>query len=393
MFANFLIGLREGLEATLVVSILIAYLVRMERRDQLAPIWLGVGVAVLLSIGFGAILTFTSSQLTFEQQEVFGGIASIIAVAFVTGMIFWMRRQARHMRRDLDGKMAAALHVGAGALAATAFIAVVREGLETALFFWSAAQASSSTAQPLIGFLLGIGTAITLGWMLYRRAITMNLHRFFTWTGAALIVVAAGVLSYGVHDLQEAGVLPGLTNLAFDVSAQVPADSWYGTLLKGIFNFQPETTVLQAAVWTIYVVVVLSFFLRGNGLIARLRGSSAQAGTVAAVLLIFVAGGCGGKKQTDGEIEVTATDNACTTETKAVKAGMYKVEASNEGKKVNEVYVYGAGSAIVAEVEDLAPGLKRDFTVDLKPGSYEIACKPGMKGAGIRTPLKVTAAP
>ncbi len=143
MFANFLIGLREGLEATLVVSILIAYLVQIERRDRLAPIWIGVGAAVLLSVAFGAILTFTSSQLTFEQQEIFGGVTSIIAVGFVTGMIFWMRRTARTMRHDLDGKMAAALEVGAVALAVTAFIAVAREGLETALFFWSAAQASS----------------------------------------------------------------------------------------------------------------------------------------------------------------------------------------------------------------------------------------------------------
>lgn len=392
MFANFLIGLREGLEATLVVTILIAYLVQIDRRDRLTPIWLGVGAAVLLSVGFGALLTFTSSQLTFEQKEIFGGVTSIVAVGFVTGMIFWMRRTARTMRRDLDGKMAAALQVGAVALVATAFIAVVREGLETALFFWSAAQASSSTMQPLIGFLLGIGTAVTLGFLLYRHVITMNLHKFFTWTGAALIVVAAGVLSYGVHDLQEAGVLPGLNNLAFDVSAQIPPDSWYAALLKGVFNFQPATTVLQAVVWSVYMLIVMSLFLRGNGLIARLRGNAAQAGTAAAVLLVFIAGGCGSEKKADGEIVINATDTACPTDTKTVTAGSYKIKVVNGGKQVTEVYVYGSGGAIAGEVEDVAPGLTRDFTVDLKPGQYELACKPGMKGNGIRTPLTVTAA-
>jgi high-affinity iron transporter len=394
MFANYLIGLREGLEATLVVSILIAYLVQMERRDRLKPVWLGVALAIILSVSFGAALTFTSAQLSFEQQEIFGGVASIIAVGFVTWMIFWMRRTARTLRHDLDGKMAAALQVGAAALVTTAFLAVAREGLETALFFWSAAQASSSTIQPLLGFGLGIATAVVLGWLLYRRAITLNLQRFFTWTGAGLILVAAGVLAYGLHDLQEAGVLPGLGNLAFDVSTQVPADSWYGTLLKGVFNFSPQTTVLQAIAWSLYVGIVMTLFLRGNGFIARLRGGATQAGSAAAVLLVLLVGGCGNDStaSTDG-LNVTAKDNSCDVNKGEIAAGTHSVAVENKGSKVNEVYVYAVGNRIMGEVENVTPGIKRSFKVTLTPGAYELACKPGMVGDGIRQPLKVTGKP
>ena len=262
MFANFLIGLREGLEAALVVSILIAYLVKSGRRDRTPPIWLGVAAAVVLSVAFGALLTFTSSQLSFRAQEAFGGTLSIIAVGFVTWMIFWMRRTARTLSRELRGRVETALAVSGAALAVTAFLAVGREGLETSLFIWSAAQATGQTTDPLLGAALGLLTAVVLGYLFYRGALKINLSRFFTWTGAALIVVAAGVLAYGVHDLQEAALLPGLNSLAFDVSGTIRPDSWLGTLLRGTINFTPQTTWLQAAAWLLYVVPVGWLFLR-----------------------------------------------------------------------------------------------------------------------------------
>ena len=264
MLGNYLIGLREGLEAALVVSILVAYLVRVERRDRLAAVTGGVSVAVAVSVAFGAMLTYTSTSLlrTFEAQEAFGGTLSIVAVGLVTWMVFWMRRAARSMKAELTGRLEAALVVGTVAVGVTAFIAVAREGLETALFFWSAVQAAESTAAPVSGFSLGILTAVVIAWLLYRRTVRLDLRRFFTWTGAGLVLVAAGVLAYGIHDLQEAGWLPGLSTLAFDISAQVPPGSWYGTLLKGTLNFTPQTTVLQAVVWVGYVVPVLVLFLR-----------------------------------------------------------------------------------------------------------------------------------
>ncbi|MEP6600039.1 MAG: iron uptake transporter permease EfeU [Actinomycetota bacterium] len=264
MFGNYLIGLREGLEASLIVSILVAYLVKVGRGDRLRVVWTGVGIAVAVSIGLGALLSYTSTNLlsTFESREIFGGVLSLIAVAFVTAMVFWMRRTARHMRAELGGRLDTALAVGSVAVLLTAFLAVAREGLETALFFWSAVQAAESTAAPVSGFSLGLASAVVLAWLLYRRSVTLNLATFFAWTGAGLIVVAAGVVGYAVHDLQEGGIIPGLNSLAFDVSAQIPPGSWYGALLKGVLNFSPATSVVQAVAYLAYLVPVMILFLR-----------------------------------------------------------------------------------------------------------------------------------
>lgn len=266
MFSNYLIGLREGLEASLVVCILIAYLVKTERRDALKPIWIGIAVAVAIALGFGCALEFGSQELTFKAQEALGGSLSILAVVLVTWMVFWMRRTARHLKAELHGKLDAALRMGTGALVATAFLAVGREGLETSLFVWASVHAAGDgTPRPLIGVGLGIATAVVLGWLFYRGALKINLARFFTWTGGMLVVVAAGVLAYGFHDLQEADWLPGLNDKAFDISGAIPPDSWYGTLLKGVFNFQPDPTVLQVTVWLLYLVPTLALFLAPVG--------------------------------------------------------------------------------------------------------------------------------
>jgi high-affinity iron transporter len=269
MLGNYLIGLREGLEASLVVTILIAYLVRSGRTRLLPRIWAGVGFAVVTSLAFGALLTYGPRGLTFQAQEAIGGTLSIIAVVFVTWMIFWMRRAARGLAGELRGQIDKAAGAGRWSLVVVAALAVGREGLETALFLWAATQTATGAhtaatvpaLQPITGAVLGIATAVALGYLLYRGAVRINLTRFFTWTGAFLIVVAAGVLGYGVHDLQEAGVLPGLNSLAFDVSAHVDDGSWYGAVLKGVFNFSPQTTWLQAAVWTAYLVVTMTLFL------------------------------------------------------------------------------------------------------------------------------------
>ncbi|EWT02441.1 iron transporter [Intrasporangium oryzae NRRL B-24470] len=261
--SNALIGLREGLEAALVVVILVAFLVKTDRRWALRYVWLGVGVAVALAVALGAILTYGTSQLSFEAQEMIGGSASILAVAFVTGMVFWMRTASRTMSGELKGRLDKALDLGPLAIALVGFLGVGREGLETAIFFYATTQAAGQgNNQPLLGWVLGLGGAIVLGWLIYRGAVKINLAKFFRYTGILLILVAGGILAYGIHDLQEAGVLPGLNTLAFDVSSTINPDSWYATLLKGIFNFTPATTVLQAIAWTLYVGVVLTLFLR-----------------------------------------------------------------------------------------------------------------------------------
>ncbi len=271
MLANYLIGLREGLEASLVVVILIAYLVKSDRRQLLPRLWAGVAVAIAVSLAFGALLTFGPRRLTFEAQEAIGGILSIVAVCFVTWMVFWMASHARGLSGELRGKVDKAADAGRASLAVVAMLAVGREGLETALFLWAATQAATSadgsTTTPLVGALLGILTAVAMGYAFYKGVLRINLARFFAWTGVILIVVAAGVLAYGVHDLQEAGILPGLNSLAFDVSKQIPPTSWRGTILKGTVNFSPATTWLEAITWVAYVVPTLALFL------ARIRSN------------------------------------------------------------------------------------------------------------------------
>jgi high-affinity iron transporter len=262
MFSNFLIGLREGLEASLVVGIIVAYLVRTGKRAWLLPVWLGVGAAVAASLGVGALLTFTSHELSFKAQEGFAGIMSIVAVAMVTAMVFWMRAQSQYLKSELQAKVDLALGGGAMAVTLMAFLAVGREGLETALFLWPALRAAGSGVAPGAGAVLGLTTSILVGWLLYRHSVSLNLARFFRITGAALVVVAAGVLAYGIHDLQEAGVVAGLHAVAFDITRQVPPSSWYGTLLKGVFNFNGAPSWLELIAYFAYLVPVLTLFFR-----------------------------------------------------------------------------------------------------------------------------------
>lgn len=276
MFANYLIGLREGLEASLVVVILLAYLVKTGRQRHIPAIWAGVAVAVLVSLGFGALLTFGPKGLTFEAQEAIGGGLSIVAVGFVTWMIFWMAASARTLSADLRGRVDQAIAAGRGAIVVMAMLAVGREGLETALFLWAATKAAArdnaSTTAPLLGALLGILTAVAIAWAINRGVLRLNLGTFFTWTGGLLIFIAAGVLAYGVHDLQEARFLPGLDRLAFDVSHVVDPNSAFAAIVKGFFNLSPAMTVLEVAVWVTYVVVVFTLFIR------QIRRPAAPAG-------------------------------------------------------------------------------------------------------------------
>jgi high-affinity iron transporter len=261
MTAIFLIGLREGLEITLVVSILVAFLVKTGRTHLLRHVWAGVAVAAALSIGFAALLQAGAARLTFTQQELFEAIASFVAVAFVTWMIFWMRRMARRIGAELRGRLEEAISLGPVAVVSVAFLAVIREGLETSILFYAAAQGASDSVRPLLGVSLGLATAVALGWLLYVSAVRINLTRFFTWTGALLVLVAAGIAKYGVHDLQEAGALPGLNDLAFDVSGAIPPETWYAELLRGMVNFTPAPTVLETVVWLAYSIPVLVLFL------------------------------------------------------------------------------------------------------------------------------------
>jgi len=259
--ASFLIGLREGLEMVLIVSVLVAYLVKTGRRQHLVPVWGGVGAAAALSIGFGWALSYVSTTvLGGPGQELFDAITSTIAVALVTWMVFWMRRTARKLSGELRGRLDGAIGLGVAAVVGIAFLSVAREGLETTLLFFAAAQGATS-ASPLLGLGVGLLTSVVIGVGLYAGAIRINLSRFFMVSGAPLVLVAAGIFKYAVHDFQEAGVLPGLTTHAFDASGWLDPGSWYGALAAGLFNITPQPTVLETIAWLVYLIPVLTLFL------------------------------------------------------------------------------------------------------------------------------------
>ena len=262
MLSTFIIALREGLEAALIVGILVAYLVKSGRKAFLAPLWAGVLLAVVASLASGAFLTFTSTELSSRGEEFFAGTTSLLAVGLVTWMVFWMKRTARHLKGQLEGQMSTAILGGPLALAGAAFFAVVREGLETSLFIYANFKTVSSTPSATVGLLLGLGVAIGLGYLIYRSSIKINLGKFFTYTGTALIVVAAGVLSYGIHEYQELGWLPGPDFFIWDVTSVIAKESLLGGILAGTIGFDTTTSWLQFIVWAAYLGIVLSLYLK-----------------------------------------------------------------------------------------------------------------------------------
>ncbi|MFF5982175.1 iron uptake transporter permease EfeU [Streptomyces olindensis] len=351
-FPSFLIGLREGLEAGLIVSVLVATLVRAGAKSRLPQVWTGVLAAVALSLSFGAVLTFTAASLSTTAQEAFGGTLSIVAVAFVTAMVFWMRRSARNLAGELKEKVTEALAMGAGVLVLTSFLAVGREGLETALFLWTTARAANESAGPMTGAGVGLVLAGGLCWGLYRRVLRIDLTRFFTVTGAVLVVIAAGVLGYGLRDLQEGGVLPGGTAYAFDLSGSVDAGSWYGTLLQGVLNLTPTMTWLQVAGYAGYLAVVMTLFVRGVAGVRTDGGAGEAAG----------AGGVPGGRA--GAVTAAVADGAAQVRDGAVAPGSAGSAAPGPAvtpARADGAAQVGAGSAAPGPAE-AAPRLRSQGT-------------------------------
>jgi high-affinity iron transporter len=260
LFGSGLIGLREGLEAAIVVTILLAFLVKSDRRDALKWVWLGVAAAIAMTVAVFLIIQFGENTISGLAAEAIAGIASVVAVAIVTTMVLWMKRAAASMSGELRSDMARALETGSLAVLALAFLAVGREGVETALFMVGYAEAQ--TAWPLIGLVTGVVVAAAIACGMYAGAVQINLAKFFKYTGVFLIVVAAGILSYGIGALQTVGWLPGLADKAFDVTSWFNWSSWYGEIIQGVFNVTPTPTMFQLAAWLAYLVIVLTIFVR-----------------------------------------------------------------------------------------------------------------------------------
>lgn len=276
--ANFLIALREGVEAALIVGVVAAYLVKVGRKNLLPKVWLGVVIAAAIPLSLGAIMTWGPYTLSFQAQEILGGTLSLVAVAMVTWMILWMSSNSRQFARKLREDTAAQLASGSDwGVVWIAFIAVAREGIETALFVWATIKSSaeSAIAAPALGVVTGLLVAVVIGWLIYTGAARINLSVFFNITGLLLIFVAAGIVSYGIGDLQESSVLPGWGVPIYDITAYLDGSlyswlttsSWWWTLLEAMFNVNASPTHLQLIGWVLYIVIILPLFLVRSGMV------------------------------------------------------------------------------------------------------------------------------
>lgn len=426
---NLMIGLREGLEAGLIVTILVSAVRKLAPERSLAPVWIGVGAALALSLSFGFVLTFTASQLSSSAQAAFVGFMSVIAVGLITWMVFFMRKTAATMSGDIKGKMAEALILGSAALAVTSFVAVAREGLETALFVWTNLQAASESAGPIVGAAIGLGIAVALCIGIYKRAIKLNFKKFFTVTGSILIVISAGVLAYGIGDLQEAGILPGQTNKAFDVSAVINNETWWFQIVRGVFNIDTIMTWFQVVAYVLYLSITLTVFLvtgrskapspkpaaatdataTTTAAVVASQASDASStasvpadapakdgapstnepistgkkwsigGAVVAVpvvLAVIFAALVGGSGSTSQSIQVT--EDACVPSWNAPPAGQSSFNIKNASTSATDIeLVTHPGGLIVAEIEVLGPSTSRDLPVNLAEGDYQWRCVTG----------------
>lgn len=257
MLPTFVIGLREGIEASLIVGIIAAFLIQRGERQALRPVWIGVAIALAISAAAAVALNVIGRSLPLRQRATMEGGLALVAVAGVTYMIVWMRRHARELKRTLESHAENALLKGSvAALVAMAFIAVLREGLETAIFMLASFQSSTNPAATGTGAVLGIAVAIALGYALYRGGLRINLARFFRMTGFVLVLVAAGLLATSVRELAEAGVISALQQRALDLSWLVAPGTVRASLLTGMLGFQPVPTVAEVVVWLLYGVPV-----------------------------------------------------------------------------------------------------------------------------------------
>lgn len=269
MAAAFFVTLREGLEAALIVGIIVAYLIKIERRDAVRAVALGVGAALLIAIVVGSAVALLVGRLPLAVQAMFEGVTAVLAVFVLTWMLFWMRRQGRAMKGELEAGVDAALDRGSTmALVGLAFVAVLREGLETVLFLLAILGSSGDVAGALLWAMAGLVVAVGIGWAIFALGVRIDLRRFFTITGVILIFVAAGLCAYAVHEFTEAGLLP-VTPVAFDLSGILPATGPVGSVLAGLFGYRSAPTILELAAYLGYLIPVLVLFIGPSWLPTR----------------------------------------------------------------------------------------------------------------------------
>lgn len=384
MLPTFVITLREGVEATLIVGIIAAFLVQEGRRDALSRVWLGVGAATVLCVAVAVGLDVVGSALPQKQQEGLETVIGLIAVAAVTYMVVWMRAHARGLKGALQDDARGALASGsAGALVAMAFLAVLREGFETSVFLLAVFQDSTDTAAAGLGAVLGLVTALVIGCALYRGGLRINLQRFFRFTGVVLALVAAGLFAGAFHTAHEAGWWNALQANPVDLSGVVDPGTVHGALLTGMLGLQPQPTTGEIAAYLLLAVPMLAFVLWPTGRPRRPARAAVRSAATAALLLgvVLLVAGCGGSGTSGGRagkpVAIALDDTGCTPVDLELAAGPTTFNVTGGGAgKVTEFEVFD-GSRILGEVENVTPGLERSFALNLEAGSYVLSCTGG----------------
>lgn len=393
MLPTFIIGLREGVEAALIVGIIAAYVKQRGRPDALRWVWAGIALAAALCLGIGLALRALEQSLPQREQEGLETIVSVVAIAFITYMIVWMRRNARGIKRALEGEASAALARNSMlALVAMSFLAVLREGFETSVFVLAVFQNATDPAAAGAGVVLGLAASAALGYALYRGGVRINLSRFFRVTGVVLGLVAAGLAASALHTAHEAGWFNALQAQALDLTWLVEPGSVRAALLTGMLGLQPTPTVGEAAIWLLFVVVLAAFVLwparpatrpAGAGFRDLMRRLAGATGLLALALLLIACGGSSAGEDTGSSgagvqtVAIALTDAGCEPYELEVAAGPTKFQVTNkDAEAVTEAEVMD-GSRILGEVENLTPGLSGSFTLDLAPGSYTLYCPHG----------------
>jgi high-affinity iron transporter len=383
MLPTFVIGLREGVEAALIVGIVAAFLRQENRTDALRWVWAGVLAAVGICIAVGVALELLDETLPQRQQEMLETVIGFVAVGVVTFMIVWMRRHARGMAGELRESAAAALAQGSvGALVGMAFFAVIREGFETVVFLLAAFQSATNPTTAGLGALLGIVTAVAIGAGIYRGGVRLNLSRFFRATGFVLVLVAAGLFASALHTAHEAGWINAGQSQAIDLTWLVVPGTWTASLLTGMLGVQPHPTVVELVGYLLYAVPMGIYVLwpqsrRPRAVSRDAARAAATAALLALAALAVAACGSDSKADTAKAIEVRLTDKGCDPARLHVDAGKVTFAVSNDGtSKVSEFELLD-GSKVIGEKENLASGLSGEFTVELKPGHYTMSCPGG----------------
>jgi high-affinity iron transporter len=383
VLTTFVIALREGLEASLIVGIIAAFLRHQQRSDALRSMWLGVGLAIALCVAVAVVLRIVDNELPQRQQEGLETVVALVAVGMVTYMIVWMTEHARDLKGQLQDQAAGALAQGSAmALVAMAFLAVLREGFETSVFLLAAFNDASDPVPAGLGVVLGLIAALALGFGIYRGGLRLNLSRFFRATGAVLVLVAAGLVASSLHTAAEAGWVVGGQAQALDLSAVIRPGTVSEALITGILGIHPQPTVIEVVGWLLYAVPMLAIVLVPDAVRPRVRAAVAGGAVVAAPIVLLV-GTLGGDKETSSAVasagagrtvNVAISDAGCEPAALKLGSGPTTFVVTNKGSSKVTEYELLKGDRALAEVENVTDGLTKRFSLTLQPGRYTLRC-------------------